>query len=164
MASENFRIFRRNIKNTICLWSGKQLTDDQRENIRVYAVEDDAYRELVWKPFVADNPTKFAPDVRGIVIGNSGNQLDPAEPCIIRVMLGIENVIEIEKEVLPAAPAGPADSALTLATRTASSAPAARTINVRLYALDENSGTWVPVPLGALPALKCESILLKETD
>ena len=163
MIAVSERIFRRNQKHLILIWAGKNLSDDQRENVRVYSVEEDEYRELTWRPFVPDNPLKFSPDVRGVVIAHSNNQLDPSLPCTIRVMLGVDNIIEFEKCVNPAAPAGPLDQAATVRPATAG-APAARTINVRLYALDESSGTWVPVPLGALPALKCESILLKEND
>lgn len=157
----NFRVFRRNVKNLILLWSSRYLTNDQRENMRVYAVEADSYRELTWKPFSPDSPDKFAPDVCGVVVSHSNNALDPAEPCAIRVMLGTgDNVIEIEKDVLPASQAGPADPP---APRVA---PAAieRTINVRLYVLDEETKNWIPVSTGSLPALKCETILLKENS
>ena len=165
MVNLNLRVFRRNVKNLIVLWSSRNLTDDQRENTRVYAVEANAYRELTWRPFVPDNPDKFAPDVVGVVIGHSGNKLDSAEPCTVRFMLGVDNVIEIEKNVDPASQAGPADfPSSTPASSTHATVAGSRTINVRLYALDELSGNWVPVPLGSLPALKLESILLKEND
>jgi hypothetical protein len=145
MMNLNFRVFRRNNKNLILLWSQSQLSDPQREGISAFAVDDgtDADgRPLKYSKFVPDNPEKFAPDVGGIVVSHAVNGLNPSEPCTVRVVLGDgEDSLEMVKEVLPANSVG------DIPPR-----PAEPHRKVYLYAKDNATDTWVPWPAdGVLP-------------
>jgi hypothetical protein len=140
----NFRVFRRNGKNLILLWSQSQLTDEQREEISAHVVDPDGMgegRELKFSKFVPDNPEKFAPDVGGIVIAHSVNGLNPSESCTVRVVIGMgEDSIEMIKDVLPYKPIGEIPSRQEPHRK------------VYLYAMDYETKAWVPWPSdGVIP-------------
>lgn len=158
----NFRVFRRNNKNLILLWSSKTLTAEQQENLRAYVVEaGKATRELAWRPFVPDNPDKFAPDVAGIVLSHSSNGLDPAEKCVVRVVFGTEigEVFEIDKDVEPAN-AAPSERPAPAGRPGAMAIPAPTSQDVHLYVMDYETGEWVPLSCDA--KLGNMKLLLKE--
>jgi hypothetical protein len=132
----NFRVFRRNGKNLILLWSQGQLTEEQRDCVSAHAVDDGMGegKELKFSRFVPDNPEKFAPDVGGIVVSHAANGLNPTEPCTIRVVLGTgEDSIEMVKEVLPA-------NSAEIPQRQEQHR------KVYLYAMDYETKSWVPWP------------------
>ncbi len=159
----NFRVFRRNNKNLILLWSSKTLTAEQQENLRAYVVEaGKATRELAWRPFVPDNPDKFAPDVAGIVLSHSSNGLDPAEKCVVRVVFGTEigEVFEIDKDVDPANAATDRPAATRPPAPAAAAAVDMPIVRSHLFAYNYESKEWVPLPWTA--ALQGQTILVQE--
>lgn len=132
----NFRVFRRNNKNLILLWSRNSLSEDQRECVSAYVVSDKDSRELKYSDFTPDNPEKFAPDVGGIVISHSMNNLTPSEGCLVRVVLGKgDDTLEMEKDVLPA-------NSVVESTRSHEGTSK----RIHLYAMDYDEKRWVPLP------------------
>ena len=84
----NLRVFRRNNKGLILLWSGSQL-DTRHKNVNAYLVDSDGVeRPLITTKFVPDNPEKFNNDVEGLVISHSQNSLDPSKTYNIRMIFG----------------------------------------------------------------------------
>jgi hypothetical protein len=150
MMNLNFRVFRRNGKNLILLWSQSQLSDEQKTNISAFIVDDGSMaegKELVWSNFKPDNPEKFAQDVGGIVIPHT-----PARPCTIRVVIGYgDESLEMVKEVLPANSVGEIPKP--------QASDAARKFH--MYAMDFSTNQWVPWPAdGVIPGNV--QILVKE--
>lgn len=144
MSILNFRVFRRNAKNLILLWSSGHLTEDQRDNVCAYLMDPldgmSDGRQLKWSKFVPDNPEKFTQDVSGIVIQHSVNAIDSAKSCVIKVILGDgDQAIELVKEVLPAnAPDIPR--------------PVDTSKRLHMYAMDPVTSSWVPWPAnGTIP-------------
>jgi len=145
------------------------MTPDQQENIRTYVVSDSGAREIAWRPFQADNPDKFAPDVAGVVISHASNGMDPAEKCVIRVVFGTETgeIFEMDKEVDPANAATDRPARPTAAPN---AAPAGTVQTggllglvqqMHLYAYNYETKEWVPLPWTA--SLQDQTaILLKE--
>jgi hypothetical protein len=133
----NFRVFRRNGKNLILLWSQSQLTDEQREEISARVVDPNGLgdgRELKFSKFVPDNPEKFAPDVGGIVIAHSTNGLNPSEPYTVLVVIGAgDESIEMVKDVLPYKPIGDVQRP-------------EQNRKVYMYAMNCETNVWVPWP------------------
>lgn len=143
----NFRVFRRNAKNLILLWSSGHLTEDQKSIVTAFLVDPldgmSDGRELKWSKFVPDNPEKFTQDVCGIVIQHSTNAIDSAKSCAIKVMLGHgEDAIELIKEVLPANAIGDLPRPAVDASR-----------RLHMYAFDSSTGAWIPWPAnGVIPS------------
>jgi hypothetical protein len=151
----NFRVFRRNNKNLILLWSSNMLSEDQKNSIKAFLTGEEGQpdRELLWKKFVPDNPEKFAADVDGMVVAHSSNGMDPAQACKIKVVFGSEpDLLDLEKEVLPAN---------TPVQVPGTTAPA---IKAYIYAWDYEKDEWVPFPASAIPAGTSVLIKTQEED
>lgn len=140
----NFRVFRRNARNLILLWSALLLTEEQRGELSVFLVNQagDEERKLEYSKFVPDSPEKFAPDVEGMVLSHAANRLNPAEACTIKVIFGSGgDALEMVKEVLPANSIPELSHSQDQHKR------------VYLYAMNYSDNSWVPWPAnGKLPA------------
>jgi len=146
--SINFRVFRRNSRNLILLWSEGGMSESQKESIRVYIHQisdtEESSREVFFRKFAPDNPEKFTKDVSGIVVPHAENKIDPKSRCMVRVVFGSgDDAIEIDKEVLPASASGAIESTSCPTTQAG--------VVVHLYAWDTEKGKWVPLPFKSIP-------------
>jgi hypothetical protein len=145
-ANLSLRIFRRNLKKIILIWSANALPDSCRDSIAVFVMDDEHKGPIAFSKFVPDSPEKFSKDVDGIVILHAPNKIDPAKPCTIKILFGEgEESFEIVKDILPAsaspvAPSVPVDSANS---STSGAKP------MLMYGMNYKTGKWIPFPIDA---------------
>lgn len=133
----NFRVFRRNTKNLILLWSAASLPDDSRPSVAAFIIDGDSDRPLSFSKFVPDNIEKFSGDVDGIVISHASNKIDPTKSCTVKVLFGEgDDSFEVTKTVLPANSAPESQERETAGPKV-----------VHMYAMNYATKQWVPFPV-----------------
>jgi hypothetical protein len=133
----NFRVFRRNSKNTIFLWSANALADESRLSVAAFLIDGESDRALVFSKFTPENPEKFSGDVDGIVIPHMLNKIDPSKTCTIKVLFGEgDDSFGVEKTVLPANSSPEAQERETAGPKI-----------VHMYGMDYSTNKWVPFPV-----------------
>lgn len=135
-ANISFRVFRRNNKNTILLWSSAALPDDNKFSVAAFLIDGDVDRPLSFSKFAPDNPEKFTGDVDGIVISHLANKIDPTKPCTIKVLFGEgDDSFEVTKTVLPANSAPESQERVTAGPHVA-----------HMYGYSYALKKWIPFP------------------
>ena len=131
----NLRVFRRNARNLIFLWSPTGLTGAPK--ITASIVEEGAPdRPLIFTRFVPEQPEKFSKDVDGIVIAHQENDMDAGRQYSIKLAFGNggREGIEFIKQVKPANAAP-------------EPVPQKDQRVVHVYGMDYGTGKWVPFPV-----------------
>lgn len=134
--SINFRVFRRNNKNLILLWSPHAMPDDGKFSVAAFLLDGDNEGPLTFAKFRPESPEKFPGGVDGIVIPHAANKIDPTKPCTVKVLFGEgDDSFEVTKTVLPANSAPEAQDRETAGPRVC-----------HMYAMDYRTQKWVPFP------------------
>lgn len=136
MSDISCRVFRRNNKNIIILWSAAQLDASFVKPVVASTVDTDGKESLlIYSRFKPDNPEKFPRDIDGIIISHVNNNLDPNKGYSVKLTFG--NGItshEERQEVLPVSAVTPAE-------------PIKAVEAVHMYAYDYKNRKWVPLPV-----------------
>ena len=131
----NLRIFRRNQKSLIFLWSSTGIPDSPK--VAAFIVEEGAAdRPLKFTKFIPDQPSKFSCDVDGIVISHQDNAMDAGRQYSIKLSFGAggREGFEFIKQVKPANAAP--EPVLQKDQRV-----------VHVYGMNYSTGKWVPFPV-----------------
>jgi len=140
----NLRVFRRNAKNLIFLWSPTGLPGNQK--VSAFIVEEGkADKPLQFGKFVPEQPEKFSKDVDGIVISHQENGMDAGRQYSIKLSFGVggREGFEFIKQVKPA---------------NAAPEPTAQKDQrvVHIFGMNYNTGKWVPFPVDSKLILERE--------